>query len=141
MYQMYAVKKLNSLTILTYLTSHETSWELSHKTTKLNEPCNAKFKLYESPILYHLTYCDFVWHFCKALDSRKLERIQERALTAIHKSNAESYERLLRRAKLATLRNRRLQDIATIMHKAKDRLAPSTVSELFDCKNVSYSIR
>ncbi len=104
-------------------------------------PCNAKLQLYKSSILPHLTYCHLVWHFCKASDGRKLERIQERALRAIYKSKAESYEELLKQAKIPTLRNRRLQDIATLMYKTKHGLAPSTVSELFSCKNFNYLSR
>jgi len=29
-------------------------------------------------ILPYLTYCQLVWHFCKASDSRKIERLRER---------------------------------------------------------------
>ena len=37
-------------------------------------PCSAK-----SSILPYLTYCQLVWHFCKASDCRKIERLQEHA--------------------------------------------------------------
>ena len=36
------------------------------------------------PILPYLTYCGIVWNFCKASDSMKLERVQERGLRAIY---------------------------------------------------------
>ena len=42
-------------------------------------PREAKLQLYKSAILPNLTYCHIVWHFCKASDARKLERVQERA--------------------------------------------------------------
>ena len=54
-------------------------------------PCSAKLQLYKSAILPHLTYCDIVWHFCKASDKRKLERFQVRALKEVFKSKTESY--------------------------------------------------
>ena len=41
---------------------------------------NAKLQLFKGAILPHLTYCSTVWNFCRASDSRKLERVQERAL-------------------------------------------------------------
>ena len=72
------------------------------------------FTLYFIP---HLTYCHHLWNFCKSSDSRKIERVQERALRAIYKSKTETYEELLARARLPTLYNRRLQDIATLMYK------------------------
>ena len=91
-------------------------------------PCNAKLALYKSAILPHLTYFHLVWNFCKSSDSRKIERVQERALRAICKSKTETYEELLARARLPTLYNRRLQDIATLMYKVKNNLVPSCLS-------------
>ena len=41
-------------------------------------PMKAKLQLHKSAILPNLTYCHLVWHFCKAFDVRKLERVQER---------------------------------------------------------------
>ena len=104
-------------------------------------PCAAKLSLYKSSILPHLTYCHLVWHFCKSSDCRKLERIQERALRAVYKSNSESYQELLNRAKIPTLYNRRLQDIATLMYKVKYGLVPTSVSDMFNCKTQRYSLR
>ena len=84
----------------------------------------AKLMIYKTSILPHLTYCQLVWHFCKSSDSRKVERIQERALRAVYRNRTESYENLLKRAKLLTLLNRRLQDIAALMCKVKNDLLP-----------------
>ena len=49
-------------------------------------PCLAKFTIYKSSILSYLTYCHLVWHFCKASDRGKIERLQERALRAVTKN-------------------------------------------------------
>ena len=35
-------------------------------------PTEAKLHLYKAAILFHLTYCHLVWHFCRASDTRKL---------------------------------------------------------------------
>ena len=59
----------------------------------------------------YLTYCHLTWHFCKASDTGKVERIQERSLTIVYNSHSETYTDLLDRAKLPSLLNRRLQDI------------------------------
>ena len=48
--------------------------------------CKAKLIIYKSSILPHLTYCHLVWHNCRSSDSRKIERIQERALRAVFNS-------------------------------------------------------
>jgi len=40
-----------------------------------------KLQLHESAILTHLTYRSVVWNFIKVSHTRKLERIQEKALS------------------------------------------------------------
>ena len=42
-------------------------------------PACAKLQLYKSAIIPHLTYCHLMWHFSRASDWRKLQRLQERA--------------------------------------------------------------
>ena len=63
-------------------------------------PTNAKLVLFKTAILPHLTYCHLVWHFYRASDSRKIERLQERGLRAVFRNNA-SYSEFLKRAKTA----------------------------------------
>ena len=38
-------------------------------------PTEAKLHLYKAAILFHLTYCHLVGHFCRASDTRRLERV------------------------------------------------------------------
>ena len=104
-------------------------------------PCNANLMLFKSSILPYLTYCHLVWKFCKSSDSRKIERIQERALRAVYKSQTETYEELLTRAKLPTLYNRGLQDTAILMYKVKYGMTPRCVSELFTIKSTHQRLR
>ena len=66
---------------------------------------NAKLQLFKGAILPHLTYCSTVWNFCKASDSRKLERVQEWAPRTIYRDSNSKYPELLVRAKLPTLYN------------------------------------
>ena len=73
-------------------------------------PTTAKLVLLKSAILPYLTYCHLHSHFCRASDTRRLERIQERGLRAVYKDTKPSYHQLLNTANLPTLLNRRLQD-------------------------------
>ena len=95
-------------------------------------PLNAKLLLYKSAITPHLTYCHLVSHFCTASDSRKLERLQERALRLVYNTSTESYDTLLKRAKLTTLQNRRLQDILILMFKVKNKLTMNQIADIFN---------
>ena len=58
-------------------------------------PYKAKLIIYKSSILPHLTYCQLVWHNSRSSDSRKIERIQERALRVVFDSRSETYGNLL----------------------------------------------
>ena len=115
--------------------------QIDEKLKKCSGPSAAKLSLYKSSILLHLTYCYLVWHFCNASDRRKLERIHEWALRAMYKTRSASYQEPLDRAKLPTLYNRRLQDIATLMFKVKHSLVPVNISDLFIIKNTQYNLR
>ena len=88
-------------------------------------PTEAELHLYKAAILFHLTYCHLVWHFCRASGTRRLERvrIQERGLHVVFRVKFSSYQQLLEKAKLPTLYNRRLQDICILMYRlAEDRI-------------------
>ena len=75
-----------------------------------------------------------MWYFCTASDSRKLERLQERALRLVYNTTTESYDTLLKRAKLTTLQNRRLQDILILMFKVKNKLTVNKIADIFNFK-------
>ena len=77
------------------------------------------------------TCCHTVWHFCRASDSRKMERVQERALRTVYCDTRSSYDELLGKGKLTTLGCRRLQDIAIIMYKVKYNICPSYIKHIF----------
>ena len=87
-------------------------------------PVPAKLTLFKPAILPHLTYCQKVWHFSRASDKRKLERIQERALRTLYLDKISSYEDLLKRANLDALNERRLKDILFLMYKVKRQMVP-----------------
>ena len=107
-------------------------------------PTRAKLQLYKAAILPHLTYCSTIWHFCRASYKRKVERLQERALRVVFNNESLSYDELLRLAELPSQVNRRVQDIAILMFKAKKNLLPSRIQELFTLKancDRRYSLR
>ena len=104
-------------------------------------PTMAKLQLYKSAILPHLTYCHLVWHFCRASDTRTLERLQERGLRTIFRDTPSNYQQHLEKENLPTLCNRRLQDICILMYKVKHTLCPRTICNLFQASNHTYQLR
>ena len=104
-------------------------------------PTEAKLRIFKAFILPQVTYCHIVWHHCRSTDERKLERLQERALRAIYCDRTGTYEALLEKARLPTLYNRRLQDMAIFMYKVKTNLVPSYIFDLFSCEMSRYNLR
>ena len=95
----------------------------------------------KTAIMPYLTYCHPTCHFCKASDTRTVERIQERALRIVYNSHSETYMNLLDCAKLPSLLNRRLQDIVIPMYKVKYRLVPDFICDIFSTKSCKYNFR
>jgi hypothetical protein len=65
----------------------------------------------------NFNYCPIVWHFCGETNTRKIEKIQERALRLIYEDNSSSYENLLNKSRLPTLKIRRLRTMAIEAYK------------------------
>ena len=103
-------------------------------------PTKAKLTIHKTAVMPHFTYCSLVWHFRKACDRRKLERIKRGPWTVYNDCSA-SYDDLLSRAKMTTLYNRRLQVIAIFMFKIKHGMLLSSVTELFNTSHTYYNLR
>ena len=104
-------------------------------------PMNAKLRKYKTAVLPHLTYCSLVWHFCRASDRNKLERINERGLRTVFKDWVSPYSDLLTHAGMTSLYNMRLQDIAIFMFKIRNRSLPYNILELFSPSPSNYNLR
>ena len=70
-----------------------------------------------------------------------MERVQERALRAVFKSQSESYSELVKRAGLPSLYQQRLQNIAILMYKVKHGLVPTYITEIFNTAAKRYNFR
>ena len=47
-------------------------------------PCKTKEALYRAFVLPHFDYCSQIWHHCGARNTKKLERVNERALIDLY---------------------------------------------------------
>ena len=97
--------------------------------------------VFKAAILPYLTYSHLVWHFCRASERGKLERIQERALRVTFCDKTSNYDKLLVMGILRTLQNRRLKDLATLMYKDKHNICPRYVANLFRRTETKYALR
>ena len=73
--------------------------------------------------------------------SIKMEKIQERALRFIYEDYDSSYEDLLQKSKLPSLKIRRIRTIAIEIFKIIHRKSPQYLHDLIDIKARSYNFR
>ncbi|MCU7801455.1 MAG: reverse transcriptase family protein, partial [gamma proteobacterium symbiont of Lucinoma myriamae] len=105
--------------------------------TKLN-----KLTIFHTFILSCFNYCPLAWHFCSEQNTKKLEKIQERALRFVYEDYDLSYEELLHKANIPTLHVRRLRTMAIETFKILNNMSPSVLSNLVNLRdNTSYNFR
>ena len=83
---------------------------------------------------HHYTTKDDYWWLNR--ESRK-----EHFNRAIYCDKYSSYGQLLSMARLSTLHNQRLQDIAILMYKVKNNMCPTYISTLFEQPAIKYKLR
>ena len=84
-------------------------------------------------------YCPLTLHFFGEKNTKKIEKIQEKALPFIYKNYDSSYESLLLSSQLPSLKVRRLRAIAFEVFKILNNLSPDFLNYLLTFKNLSYS--
>ena len=105
-------------------------------------PVKTKEALYRAFILPNFYYCGQVWHHCGARNSKKLERVNERALRYVFKDKTAPYKELLQRIGIgSTLENRRIQDMLITINSCFQGRAPSSIMNLIKTRDYKYNLR
>ncbi|SMN17588.1 hypothetical protein CRYPA_887 [uncultured Candidatus Thioglobus sp.] len=100
-----------------------------------------RLTIYYSFILSNFNYCPVTWHFCSEKNTKKIEKIQERALRFIYEDYENTYENLLKKSKLPSLKIRRLRTIAVETFKIIHKQSPSYLHDLISIKDQKYNFR
>ena len=110
---------------------------------RLSKYLNEKNKIavYRSFISSTFEYCPVVWIFCTKKNSKKLERIQERALRIILNDKVSGYDKLLHKLNAYSLDTLRLKCMCVEMYKCINGLNPEYLNEMFSLKDTGYSLR
>ena len=83
-------------------------------------------------ILSNFNYCPLTWHFCGEVNTKKIEKIQERALRFIYSDYSSSFESLLIKSQLPSLKVRRMRKIALESFKILNNLSPAYLNDLLN---------
>lgn len=101
-----------------------------------------RLTVYHSFILSNFSYCPLTWHFCGEALTKKLEKIQERALRFVYNDYLSDYFELLDRTQMPSLRLRRLRTMALETFKCLHKEGPLYLHDLVNFKpDSSYSFR
>ena len=81
------------------------------------------------------------WHFCGETNTKKLEKIQERALRFIYNDYNSDYDTLLLNSKMPTLKLRELRTMALEAFKILNHQGPVYLHDMLNFKSHNYSFR
>lgn len=101
----------------------------------------SKLTIFHTFILSNFNFCPLAWHFCTEKNSKKLEKVQERALRFVYEDFTSTYEKLLEKAKIPSLHIRRQRKMALETYKIINKLAPVCLHDLLKIKDCKYTFR
>ena len=102
---------------------------------------DGRMAIFRAFIMSHFNYCPLGWHFCGATNTKKLERIQFRALRFVFLDFECDYETLLDRAGLPTLELSRKRAILIDVYKNVMHQSPAFLWNSYKPKLINYSLR
>ena len=100
-----------------------------------------KMTIFNSFILSNFNYCPIAWHFCNQSSTRKMEKIQERALRFINDDFDSPLQELLVVNNKTFLHIGRLKTMASEVFKILHKLSPVYLQDLVNFKISNYNFR
>ena len=110
---------------------------------RISKYLNPKLRMiaFNSFIRSQFNYCPLIWGDNNKTQTTKLEKLQERALRIVFNDYDSSYEILLSRAGIDSLASRRRNQLANVVCKAVNGIAPPYICDLFNIKTYSRDMR
>ena len=101
----------------------------------------SKLSIFHTFILSNFNFCPLTWHFCSDGNTKKMEKVQERALRFVYEDFSSSYEDLLQKTGLPSLHIRRMRIMAIEVFKILNEICPPVLSNLVQKCSSSYNFR
>ena len=112
---------------------------LSRLSNVLN--VDTKLLILQSFILSHFMYCCIIFHFCSIIDTKKIEKMQLKALRHIYKDYTSSYEMLRENCNRLMLLIERQKTMLLGVYKCIHELGPRYRHGMFSQKSRAYDYR
>ena len=102
---------------------------------------HGKLVIYNSFIASNFSYCSLVWHFCSTSSTKKLEKVQERALRFINNDYISCLNDLLKLTNTQPFHVSRLKQMACVVFKIIYKLSPEYINDIVEIKTSTYNFR
>jgi hypothetical protein len=102
---------------------------------------NSKMMILKTFLLSNFNYCSTIWNFCTEKNTKKIEKLQERGLRHVYYDFTSTYDDMLERAQLKTLKLGRIRAIQCETFKILHKLGPIYNHNLFEYKQTPYNTR
>ena len=112
---------------------------LSRLSNVLN--VDTKLLILQSYILSHFMYCCIIWHFCSISDTKKIKKMQLKALRDRYKDYTSSYEMLREKCNRPMLLIERQKVKLLEVYKCIHELGPRNRHNMFSQKSRAYDYR
>ena len=96
-----------------------------------------KLCLYNSFIMSHFHYCSSIWHLGLKFDSKKLDRLHERALRYLYSDESSQTSTLFYRTGYSLV-DRRIQNLFIIVLETINNCPPEYLRDLFRLRDRQY---
>ena len=97
--------------------------------------------LANSFILSKFQYCNLLWMFCSKKEQSRIDHIHKRVLRCVYRMPNVNFDELLCKSNQFDIHTKNLQSLMLFMYKVKNGECPEIVSELFETKQLAYSLR
>ncbi len=104
-------------------------------------PVESKLTIFNAFIVSNFLYCPVVWRMCSKSYTKKVEKVQERALCFIFRTFENDYKSLLNLAQRSSLYMDRLITIVTEVYTAINGMSPDFLQDLFVIKVNVHDLR
>ncbi len=104
-------------------------------------PVESKLTTFNTFIVSNFLYCPVVWHMCSKSNTKKVEKVKERALCFIYRKFESDYKSLLNLTELSSLYMDRLKAIVTEVYKTINSMSSDLLQDLFVIKANLHDLR
>lgn len=87
------------------------------------------------------SYCPLIWMFHNRTLNNRINNLHVRALRIIYCDHTSTFKELLHRDKSKTIHEKNLETLAIEIYKAKNKLSPDIISDIFLFRSSTYNLR